>query len=382
VTHASLVHQGPAAPRQTHVMLIGVGAYEHLPDGGGDPAEEDFGLGQLTSPPASARALADWFIEHFECPDRPLGTVRLLLSERNPATYINPRTGETHAIPFPTLAETKLAVTEWSEGQVSDDDQLIFYFCGHGLSGGVDELYPLRDFGRNGPEDDGPLARAINLNRFATSLATVRASNQLLILDTCREQEEFIEANNNDGARLIAARPTRRLGIAERMSQCVIHSTEPDSQARGRRGEASLCAQALMRALAGAAASRTGTTYHVRSILIPNAISDLQGRTVEEGYARQRSDTTRAANISVRRFIGKPDVPVFIRRQDGGSLAGSTVEHCPVGSGPPVRHLARTDEWEGALPIGQHRFVVGRRDPPDLDVEENVTPVYVTLEVP
>lgn len=333
---ASLVYQGPAASRNTHVMLIGVGTYVHLNGGLEDPAADHFGLGQLTSPPASARALADWFIRFFDCPDRPLGTVRMLLSELAPATYTNPITGAQYLPPFADLAETKAAVQKWSESEVSTDDQLIFYFCGHGLAGGVDELYPLRDFGRNDPADDGPFARAINLNRFAAGLATVRASNQLLILDTCREKDELIHANGNDGAGLIVARQGRRFAIAQNMAQCVIHSAGPDSQARGLPGQPSLCAQALMWVLDGAAASSSGGVWHIKSTLISNAITDLQERHFPTGYKAQRSDLTRAANIAVRRFPQRPKVPVFIKRRDGLSLVGAQVDYCPVGTNNTV----------------------------------------------
>jgi len=185
----SLIHEGKAAPRQTHVLLIGIGTYENLIGGPGPLAPDHFGLGQLTSPPASARLLADWFITNFDCPDRPLGTLRMLLSEASSAKFQHPGTGAQHSVPEANLVNTRAAVADWIDAAANPDDQIIFYLCGHGLSGGLNEIYPLRDFGCDDPADDGPLARAINLNKFAVGLETVTASNQLLILDTCRERE-------------------------------------------------------------------------------------------------------------------------------------------------------------------------------------------------
>src|SRR5690242_16561303 len=126
MTDPSLVHMGSSAARQTHVLLIGVGTYEHLLNGPEHLAADHFGLDQLTSPPASARALAEWFIEGFDCPDRPLGSVRLLLSEASPARFRNPRTGAQYAVPDANLVNTRAAAIAWSEAATGVDDQLIF----------------------------------------------------------------------------------------------------------------------------------------------------------------------------------------------------------------------------------------------------------------
>jgi hypothetical protein len=69
---------------QTHVLVIGVGHYRHLPGGDGPivPADREYGLGQLTSLPISARAFAKWMLTNYENPVAPIGSVDLLLSER------------------------------------------------------------------------------------------------------------------------------------------------------------------------------------------------------------------------------------------------------------------------------------------------------------
>ena len=77
----TVVDAGPG-PR-THALVIGIGGYEHLKGGAGTPLPNllQYGnLGQLTSPPRSALAIAnalqspelDWRV--------PLGTVDLLVS--------------------------------------------------------------------------------------------------------------------------------------------------------------------------------------------------------------------------------------------------------------------------------------------------------------
>ena len=71
-------------------MVVGVGRYRHLL--GGDPEkllDEPLGLEQLTSPPVSAEALADWLVQRqcdaargvgFNNPAAPLASVEMLLS--------------------------------------------------------------------------------------------------------------------------------------------------------------------------------------------------------------------------------------------------------------------------------------------------------------
>uniref|UniRef100_UPI003AF71AAD hypothetical protein n=1 Tax=Thiolapillus sp. TaxID=2017437 RepID=UPI003AF71AAD len=75
----SLIDSGKPA---THAVVIGVGAYPHL--NGGDPAaltDLHGGLGQLSSPPVSARTITDWLLDSFNNPDKPLASVSLLVSE-------------------------------------------------------------------------------------------------------------------------------------------------------------------------------------------------------------------------------------------------------------------------------------------------------------
>ena len=81
---------------QAHLLVIGVGKYPHLLNGEHfDPHVRHLDLGQLTSPPVSARAFARWWCESYNNPDVPLGSVELFLSEENPTpfSYMHPENG-------------------------------------------------------------------------------------------------------------------------------------------------------------------------------------------------------------------------------------------------------------------------------------------------
>jgi hypothetical protein len=67
----------------THALIIGVGGYRHL-SGGVDEKQQNIKnvglLKQLTSPPRSAVAFAEWIMKAADRLRAPLGTVDLLVS--------------------------------------------------------------------------------------------------------------------------------------------------------------------------------------------------------------------------------------------------------------------------------------------------------------
>lgn len=70
---------------QTHVLIIGVGAYPYL-DGGSSPVQQTFDgaqlLGQLSSPPVSAEAFYNMVVDLHNNDSwiKPLGSVDVLVS--------------------------------------------------------------------------------------------------------------------------------------------------------------------------------------------------------------------------------------------------------------------------------------------------------------
>ena len=48
-----------------HALVIGVGDYPHLNNGTGALANDPLGLSQVTTPPVTALALADWLLGSY-----------------------------------------------------------------------------------------------------------------------------------------------------------------------------------------------------------------------------------------------------------------------------------------------------------------------------
>ncbi len=106
-----LIHELAVDGSATHVIVIGIGAYPHLLGGSGSETEYPDGMGQLTSPPVSAREIAKWFIKYFNHPEKPLSSVSLLLSEREPSSFTNPITHDEFSIETATFSAVDEAIS-------------------------------------------------------------------------------------------------------------------------------------------------------------------------------------------------------------------------------------------------------------------------------
>jgi hypothetical protein len=80
---ADVMFHDPTVVPGTHVLVIGAGQYPHL-IGGEAPAQKTDGLRQLSSPPMSARAFAEWMLRDYQCPGKELASLSLLVSEPAP----------------------------------------------------------------------------------------------------------------------------------------------------------------------------------------------------------------------------------------------------------------------------------------------------------
>ena len=99
----TLVLHKPEIRPATHAFVVGVGRYTFL-DGGAHPAAKvaGWGLKQLSSPPLSATAIADFLLGELDNPKAPLGSVELLLSPEG--RYRAPTGGASHAVDPATTA--------------------------------------------------------------------------------------------------------------------------------------------------------------------------------------------------------------------------------------------------------------------------------------
>jgi Caspase domain len=245
----------PREQAQTHVLIIGVNDYPHLPGGAkyDEWPTKHFGLEQLTSPVVSAQALADWLLTSHYNPDVPLGSIELLLS---PAMYTPSDSAAAKLLSAPgssipvepaELAAIKIATGRWYQQSNQHRDNIaLFYFCGHGLEASDRYLLP-SDYGAN------PLNWTDNLINFTVThlnMQGCRAKTQCFFLDACRDKPgelQIAAATNKMGQVLIGP----QLGSSLNRDAPIFHAAAPGKSAAGAPWQTSYFTQALLACLNG-----------------------------------------------------------------------------------------------------------------------------------
>lgn len=121
-----------------HAIVIGVGEYPHLIGGNSPKSDHHGGMAQLTSPPVSARRVADWLLQESDHPEHPklaLSSLALLLSDAENSEYENPVDQSRHQIEPATSANVKKAIREWKARGDGDADNHLLFFCKRSAGG-------------------------------------------------------------------------------------------------------------------------------------------------------------------------------------------------------------------------------------------------------
>lgn len=263
---------------QTHAFIIGVGAYRHPPGGKSSKrTTPGYGLKQLTSPPLSARAFADWLLSEYHHPEAPLGSVELLLSEQVSTPYQLPD-GRDVSVQPATIAAIHGAFQKWFDRcQQYSDNIAIFYFCGHGVMIQGDHILLAEDFGTSPFQ---PFANAINFDSFRRGMAQCQIRAQYFFVDAC--SDVLLPGLNIERAcanSLIQPRWTDPDALA-----LVLKASPYGQSAYGQPGQVGLFTQALLCCLQGlACVYETGewvvTTDSLGSVVprVMNRLYSLQG---------------------------------------------------------------------------------------------------------
>lgn len=236
----------------THALIIGVGDYTFGKGPGASALGGD--LVQLSSPPISARAMADWFINSFKNPAKPLASVSLLVSEKNPGTYQPSRPAGAPAAnpPQANLANVKDAAGHWANRLAANEDNLaVFFFCGHGASLGQQAALMLDDFGKTGTEFDG----AIDLEMLRGTMRNSPAIQQVYLIDCCRTKADELYVNESSiGSRIVSVASFAR-GHNIPPQQFVLFPTIDGETAFGIKNDVSAFTSSMIDAMSFAAAS-------------------------------------------------------------------------------------------------------------------------------
>jgi hypothetical protein len=253
-----------AAQPGTHVLIIGIGAYTHLTNGPQEAANT-FDMGQLSSPPVSAKAMIDWFLGPLLDPNAPgfrnltspLLSVEALIAADQPVTVQAP------SGPVPLdgarLDQVRAAYNQWRQRLIAQPGSIgIFFFCGHGVSG-VHQYALCQDFLS---DDAVPLEKSFNVDATLQALGKEAQDSDLHFwFDACRivEPSLFYDAGKPYGLRHL-----NPLQATVERSHSFLRATGDGMAAFAKNGKPSRFTQALLNSLSGyAGTSRPGNRWEV-----------------------------------------------------------------------------------------------------------------------
>lgn len=363
----------------THAILIGVGAYTHLVGGNGALFRDHEGMGQLSSPPYSARAFADWLLKKYRNPKKPLASLELLLSDTQGNEFTFPD-GEVTQVENASKANVKRAVRRWIDrGNQSRHNLVIFYFCGHGIASGPQTALLLEDFGE---WRDAPLENAIDFHGFHLGMDKCNAREQIYFIDACRTASPtLIESYNYSGDPIIQG-SARHSPLGKRHAPAY-YSTVAGNRAYGRPRVPSVFTEALLMALHGAGSDDVEGDWRVYTDMLNRGI----GYTLEmvKGDAVKLDQTIsveKLTNFTLHYLDGKPIVPVKIGCEPNVANQVARLSYSD-GSKDVVRPHMEESNWDVNIEVGNYRFSAKFQGGPfrDKDKHGHVRPPFRRINI-
>lgn len=292
----------------THAIVIGVGAYKHLLGGKGKILEQNEGMGQLSSPPESARSFTDWLLKEYNNPKKPLASLQLLISDSNTDKFTLPNRTQIK-IKRATKSNVKKAIEKWFDyGDENKKNLLTFFFCGHGIAKGPFVTLILEDFGR---KPKSPLEHSIDFHDLHMGMEKCKAREQCYFIDACRNVSSTLLEARYRGAPIIHGSylPSE---YGKRHAP-IYYSTVVGDAAYGRPGAPSVFTEALLLALRGAGSDDVEGDWRIYTDRLNIGINYIVERTAsgEEGLD-QVSPVDNLTRFPLHFLNDKPIVPVSI----------------------------------------------------------------------
>lgn len=369
-----VVDRGQDGPR-VHALVIGVGAYRHLPGGAEPVAHSTLGLKQLSGPPASARAFADWVATAMHHPRAPLGTIELLTSPGEPPATAppaapddgppaNPDDGPPvppDAVPpeplpsaatvdVPSTDAVETAFESWfARCDTHEDNVALLYFCGHGVERESVFLL-LEDFGKSKLR---PLDNALDIGQTYQGMAICKAREQYVFVDACREIPFQLLSLLQGNARVLV---TPQAVGDQRRDTALVYATSGGSKAYGKPGRPTRFTEALLRALDGLGGRLDGGGWVVDVPSLQRAITQLLA-SGSEGAPVQIPSVRGAGFGILHRLAQAPRVPVRLACRPPAAIAFGAPTLSPLSAlpgavaGTPIPPLVASQTgWSAEVP--------------------------------
>ena len=370
-----LVHIALAQSPQTHAIVVGVGDYPHLLGGSGKLSIDNGGMGQLTSPPLSAHTFAAWLIRSFHNPNKPLGSVSLLVSDQIPGAFVNPATGQAHVTMAATADNIVAAIEDWKlRGDEHPENMLIFYFCGHGSTAGTETSLLASDFGANA---NNSLDGAIDLRPLILGLNQCAASEQVFFIDACRGSSEALIAAQSTGRLVI--QPRTRDSTWPVLRSSTFYATSIGDGAYGLPGRPTFFTSALIEAFNQLAADNEEGDWRINTHRMAEALDHLlvRQRSSFPGLVQMPEFNDRS-KIHLHYLQSPPEALVYLRCDPPSELHMADITYARDGGGPVdiPRPAPGAAETELRLASGSYEFSASLPGRTSTISNYYVSPVY------
>ncbi|WP_344035780.1 caspase family protein, partial [Mycolicibacterium alvei] len=329
------IRASPAMPG-THALIVGVGGYPHLEGGTGTPIEDPLqygNLGQLTSPPRSALAFANWLCQNaHERWKAPLASVDMLIS---PSPADPSPAGLGMSFHEPTIAGIRTAWESWmSRCSTNPGNVAVFYFCGHGLQS-TEQILLASDFG----QFDNHFVGAFGFESSRYGFLQHPPQTQCFFIDACRGVTPGVVEKLGSPTVLPLVTLT-----AYKKRQCehdlTLQSSAPFQSAFGPIGAVSHFTAALICAFEGGAATTDEYgDWVIRTERVSARIDDLL-----EAQSGRRQPTAKGPGLAstvLYRLDAPPDVKLTLGCDPRLALDKATLFYKPD-SPPRAKRIMRT----------------------------------------
>ncbi|AGY59310.1 caspase family protein [Gloeobacter kilaueensis] len=356
-----------------HALIVGISHYPHLPEGGGTPAPESFGMKQLSSTALSAFRFYRWLIDNQSTLPVPLATCRLLLSPSEQEIEAEPelaaildRAGDG------TLKSFLTALAEWrTDASTHKDGIALFYFAGHGVQASrQDSILLLENFG------DGlgsALTNAVRSREIFDGMAFSAncpeiAQKQFYFIDACRN----LPAKFKNFEKLNTTAPWD-IELGGRDDRCapIFYAAVADSKAYAIKGDQSIFSKALIQCLKNLAGTPPEQEEDVpRWRVTVNSLAKSLSDEISRLNALYKTDQECITNGLVKDAVicyltAPPTVEIQLEVLPPGALASVHVQVCSEEDAEIWNLVAPVDPhpYRSQLPGGSY-ILRGKVDPP------------------
>lgn len=346
----------PNHDASTHVFVVGIGAYKHF-RGGSDPKRitDVPRLGQLSSPPISARAFTKWVCEELDNPDAPLGSVELLLSEANGNSTYTVKNQQPQVIEEANSVAIFTAFSEWYERCNDNPDNVaLFYYSGHGLEKANLILLPC-DFNE---VHTSPWRNTIDFEMTRLAMQQNRAKTQCYFIDACRETtKQMLNEYAVRGDPLKIPVPGQQ--NTSQLTQPVLYATSSGNKAFGKPDDLTFYTKALLEALRGKGASQQDNNkWCVDTDGLLKAVIQLVNVDNKKRKKKEHQDVKGGGQVGqpsiIHHIVGVPpvDATVVCNPIDVTDIATFTVKE-PL-SGKTYQRQPAAGAWEVTVDAGAY----------------------------